>query len=326
MKAVIRKRYGSPDVLQLAEVDQPTPGDNQVLVQVRAASVNKAEWYELTSPPLLRLISGGIRKPKRELLGADIAGRVEAVGAKVSRFKAGDEVFGCGRGGFAEYVCAREDLLVPKPANVSFEEAAAVPVAAITALQGLRKGGIQPGKKVLVDGASGGVGTFAVQIAKSFGAEVTAVCSARNLDLARSLGADRVIDYDQEDFTKSGQTYDLILGVNGHHSIWGYRRSLTPAGAYMMAGSSKLVSSLPQVMLLGPLLSRKDGRRLGFMGIAKLNQDDLAALKDLLESGKLKPFVDKTFHFSEAAEAFRYLGEGHARGKVVVTIGSAGQA
>lgn len=321
MRAVIRTRYGPPDVFQLKEVEKPTPADNQALVEVRAASINKAEWYELTAPLLLRLIGGGLRKPKRQILGTDIAGRVEAVGRSVKRFKPGDEVFGCGQGGYAEYVCAREDLLVSKPSNRSFEEAAGVPVAATTALQGLRdKGGIKPGMRVLVNGASGGVGTFAVQIAKSFGTEVTAVCSTRNLDSARSLGADHVIDYTQDDFTKSGERYDLIIGVHGYRSILSYRRALSPRGTYVMAGSSRVFSQMLQTVVLGSLISRVGTKKMGFMGIAKLNQSDLVFLRDLLEAGKIRSVIDRRYPLEKTDEAFRYFGEGHARGKVVVSM------
>jgi NADPH:quinone reductase-like Zn-dependent oxidoreductase len=321
MKAAVRTRYGSPDVIQLKEMEKPTPDDDRVLVKVNAASINKSDWYDLGESPMIRLFGGGIRKPKRVRLGSDIAGRVEAVGKSVKQFHAGDDVFGGAPGGFAEYACAREDLLALKPADATFEEAATLGIAAITALQGLRdKGQIKPGQRVLIDGASGGVGTFAVQIAKSLGAEVTAVCSTRNLENARMMGADHVVDYTQEDFTKNGQRYDLIFAVNGYRSILGYRRALSPNGTYVMCGSSKVLTSIIQTLLLGPLISKTGSKKMGFMGVAKLNQKDFVVLKELVESGKLKPVIDKRFPLSETAEAFRYLGEGHARGKVVITV------
>jgi len=263
-------------------------------------------------------MSGGLLAPQLKVPGYDIAGRVEAVGRNVTQFKPGDEVFGACRGAFAEYACTLEDNLALKPANISFEDAAAVPVAAITALQSLRdKGRIQRGHKVLVDGASGGVGTFAVQIAKSFGAEVTAVCSTRNVDTARSLGADHVIDYTREDFTQSGRRYDLILAANAYHSIFDYRRALSPDGIYVMAGGGW--AQILQAMFLGPLLSLF-GSKKTFFFIAKVNQRDLVFLKDLLAAGKVVPVIDRRYPLSEAAEALRSLAEGHARGKVVLTV------
>jgi NADPH:quinone reductase-like Zn-dependent oxidoreductase len=269
--------------------------------------------------PLIRLIPG-LRTPKHQGLGTDIAGRVEAVGRHVKQFQPGDEVFGVARGagGFAEYVCALEEKLALKPVNSSFEDAAAVPVAAITALQGLRdKGRIQKGHQVLVDGASGGVGTFAVQIAKSFGAEVTAVCSTRNADTARSIGADHVIDYAREDFTQSRQRYDLIMGANAHHSIFDYRRALSRDGIYVLVGGG--LARILQGMLLGPLLSPIGSKKLCFF-IANMNQKDLVFLKDLMEAGKVVPVIDRRYPLSDVAEALRYLEEGHARGKIVITV------
>ena len=266
----------------------------------------------------MRLMGGGLLKPKYTGLGADIAGRVEAVGKNAKQFQPGDEVYGMVKGGFAEYACALEDALALKPSNLSFEEAAAVPMAAVTALQGLRdKGKIQAGQKVLINGASGGVGTFAVQIAKSFGAEVTAVCSTRNMDQARSLGADHVIDYTKEDFTQNGQQYDLILAANGYHPLSAYKRALTPKGIYVMAGGSK--AQMFQGMLLGTWMSESGGRKMGGVS-AKRNQKDLVILTKLLEAGKIVPVIDRRYPLSEAAEALRYLGEGHARGKVVITM------
>jgi len=305
-------------VLQFTEVATPTPADDEVLIRIYAASVNPLDRYVMRGAPLIRLIPG-LRTPKHKVIGADIAGRVEAVGRHVQQFQPGDAVFGAkGVGGFAEYVCAIEDKLARKPANTSFEDAAAVPVAAITALQGLRdKGRIQPGHKVLIDGASGGVGTFAVQIAKSFGAEVTAVCSTRNVHIARSIGADHVIDYTQEDFTRSGQRYDLIVGANAHHSIFDYRRALSDGGIYVLVGGG-LVQIL-QAMLLAPLLSMVSNKKTCFF-IAHINQKDLVILKDLLETGKVVPVIDRRYPLSDAAEAVRYLEEGHAQGKIVITV------
>jgi NADPH:quinone reductase-like Zn-dependent oxidoreductase len=319
VKAILFPKYGSPDVLQLTEVEKPTPKDNQVLVKVHAASANALEWRGFTMPSLLvRLIGGGLLKPKDPKVGVDVAGTVETIGSSVTEFKPGDEVFGVAPGSFAEYVCNGESKFALKPANVSFEAAAAVPVAAFTALQGLRdKGQIQPGQKVLIDGASGGVGTFAVQIAKSYGAEVTAVCSTRNLDMARSIGADHVIDYKREDFTRNGQQYDLILAVNGHHSIQDYRRALSPRGICVVAGGP--LSQIFQAMLLGPLVSRLGSKKHVFM-IATTPKKDLLALKELLEAGKLAPVIDKCYPLNETAKAIRYLIEEHARGKVVITV------
>ena len=320
MKAIVYHIYGSPDVLELKEVEKPTPQDDEVLIRINAASVNAADWHLMRGKPfLVRLMGFGLLKPKHKILGTDIAGRVEAVGRNVKQFQPGDEVFGSIRGGFAEYVCAREDSLVLKPANISFEEAAAVPIAAVTALQGLRdKGRIQPGQKVLINGASGGVGTFAVQIAKSFGTEVTAVCSTRNVDMARSIGADHVIDYTQEDFTHNGQGYDLILSANGYHPISDYKRALSPRGTYVMSGGSSM-AQLFQAMLLGPLISMTGSKKMGNL-MAKLNQKDLVFMEELLEGGKVVPVIERRYPLSETAEAIRYLEEGHARGKVVITV------
>src|SRR6266568_1041285 len=324
MRAIVYHNYGSPDVLKLEEVEKPTPKDDEVLIKVHAASANAADWHLLRGKPfLVRLMGYGLLKPKNTILGSDIAGRVEAVGRNVKQFQPDDEVFGNIRGGFAEYVCAREDALVLKPANLSFEEAATVPIAAVTALQGLRdKGQIQPGQKVLIHGASGGVGMFAVQIAKSFGAEVTGVCSTRNVDMVRSIGADHVIDYTQEDVTRTGQRYDLILAVNGYHPIFAYRRVLRPSGRYVLVGGSRahLYQALLQALLLGPLISRAGSQKMGFMGIAKINQKDLVYVKELIEAGKVVPVIETRYPLRETAEALRYLEEGHARGKVVVTV------
>lgn len=322
MKAIVYTQYGPPDVLQFKEVEKPTPKDDEVLIAVQAASANAADWHLLRGDPFLVRLMAGPLKPKNTILGADIAGRVEAVGKNVKQFQPGDEVFGdiseCGWGGFAEYVCARENALVLKPASMTFEEAAAVPLAALTALQGLRdKGQIQPGQKVLINGASGGVGTFAVQIAKSFGAEVTGVCSTRNLDMVRSIGADHVIDYTQEDFTQNGQRYDLIMATNGYHSISDYARALSPKGIYVMTGGSG--AQMFQAMLLGPWISMTGNKKMGNL-LMKPNNRDLVFLKELLEAGKIAPVIDRRYPLSEVAEAIRYLEEGHARGKVVITV------
>jgi NADPH:quinone reductase-like Zn-dependent oxidoreductase len=319
MQAIVSTQYGPPDVLHFRVIATPTPADNEVLIKLYAASVNPVDLHLLRGKPFfLRLLSGGLRAPKRKIPGHDIAGRVEAIGKAVTQFKPGDEVFGASRGAFAEYACALENNLARKPANISFDDAAAVPIAALTALQGLRdKGRIQPRQKVLVDGASGGVGTFAIQIAKSFGAEVTAVCSTQKMDTARSIGADHVIDYTREDFTKNGQRYDLILAANARHSISDYSRALTPNGIFVMAGGG-VVQAL-QVALLGPLLSRIGSKKFCFF-IAKIDHNDLAFLATLLESRRVVPVIDRRYPLSAAAEALNYLAEGHAQGKIVLTI------
>jgi NADPH:quinone reductase-like Zn-dependent oxidoreductase len=316
MKAIHWTAYGPPDLLQLKEVEKPAPQADEALVKVLAASANILDLQIKGGPARFW---AGLRKPKDPRIGKDIAGRVEAVGNAVTQFRPGDEVFGVSQGAFAEYASARENNLALKPSNTSFEQAAAVPVAGITALQGLRdKGMIQPGQRVLINGASGGVGTFAVQIAKSFGAEVTGVCSPGNLDLVRSLGADHVIDYTKEDFTRNGQRYDLIFAVNGYHPISAYRRSLAPQGIYLAAGGS--LTQVFQSLLLGPLISMAGKQKMGFMGIEKTNQKDLVLMKELLEAGKVVPVIDRRFPLSETAEALRYLGGGHARGKVVILM------
>jgi len=324
MKAIITSGYGQPDVLKLMEVEKPVPKDNQVLVKVHAASVNTAD---LTFKGGFARLFVGLLKPKDPRVGIDVAGKVEAIGSSVTRFKPGDDVFGGCAGSFAEYAIAREDRLVLKPATISFDEAATISVAAITALQGLRDfGKIKPGQKVLIYGASGSVGTFAVQIAKEFNAEVTAVCSSRNLDQARQMGADHVIDYTKEDVTKGDQRYDLILAINGYHSIFAYRRILNPQGIYIMVGASSahLFPALLQVMLVAPLISRKGKQQLGFMGVAKINQADLDYLSGLLEDRKIVPVIERRYPFSQAADALGYLAEGHARAKVVITMEPAG--
>jgi NADPH:quinone reductase-like Zn-dependent oxidoreductase len=323
MKAIVYTQYGPADVLQLREVAKPEPTDNQVLVRVQAASVNALDYRRFEKISTMgRFMEERLFKTINKVLGADIAGQVVAVGASVRQFQPGDEVFGVSTGsvgGFAEYARASEDRLALKPTNLSFEAAAAVPVAALTALQGLRdKGRIQAGHKVLIYGASGGVGTFAVQIAKAFGAEVTAVCSARNLDMARSIGADHVIDYTREDFTQNGQRYDLILGVNGYHPILDYRQALRPRGKYVAMGG--FMSQIVQGMLMGPVLSLIGSKQMGFMGIAKTNQKDLIFVRDLVEAGKVVPVIDRRYPLGAAAEAIRYVAEGHAIGKVVFAV------
>ncbi len=322
MKAIVHTKYGPPDVLQLKEVEKPTPKENQILVKVQAASINAADYRMMRANPFpLRLMLGGLLRPKDPRFGSDAAGRVEAVGENVKQFRPGDEVFGCAKGAFAEYALAREDYLALKPVNISFEKAAAVPVAALTALQGIRCAGeIRPGQKVLIQGASGGVGTFAVQLAKLFGAEVTAVCSTRNLDMARSIGADHVIDYTKEDFTRNQERYDLIFAVNGYHSLSAYKRALNPQGIYVCAGGT--LPQIFQAMLLGPSMSRKGGKKIGSMGIAKVNQKDLVYLGELLQAGKIVPLIDRCYPLSEVPEAVRYVEEKHAQGKVVITLES----
>jgi NADPH:quinone reductase-like Zn-dependent oxidoreductase len=301
-------------------VAKPVPNDEQILIKVQAASVNALDWHMLTADIfLVRLSGSGPFKPKNSILGADVAGRVEAVGKNITQFKPGDEVFGdIGHGGFAEYALGKEKQLVLKPANLSFEQAAAVPVAGLTALQGLRDSGkIQAGQKVLINGAAGGVGTFAVQLAKFFGAEVTAVCSARNLEQARSLGADHVIDYTKENFTKSGKQYDLIFAANGYHSLAAYKKALTPQGIYVMAGGR--AAQIFEAMLLGKWHSEKDGRTMGGVS-AHIDQQDMLTLKELLAAGKIVPAIDKRYPLTEVPEALRYLGAGHARGKLVIVV------
>ena len=326
MKAIVYEEYGFPDVLELQDIDKPVVFDDDILVRVRAASTNPLDWHFMRGKPYFMRGTSGLRKPKRKILGADLAGRVEAVGSKVTHFQPGDEVFGSifsygFVGAFAEYVCVTEKALVLKPASTTFEEAAAVPVAAVTALQGLRdKGRVQPGQKVLINGASGGVGTFAVQIAKSFGAEVTGVCSTRNLDMVRSIGADHVIDYTQEDFTKNGQTYDLIYCAVGNRSAADYKRALNPKGICVVAGFTTMSNMLFQVVFLGGWVSMTESKNIGAMGTVKVNKADLGFVGELLEAGKVVPVIDRRYPISETAEAIRYLEEGHARGKVVITL------
>jgi NADPH:quinone reductase-like Zn-dependent oxidoreductase len=322
MQAIVQDRYGPPDVLELREIDEPRVGDGDVLVRVRAASVNPADWYAVTGTPWVMRPTAGLRKPRTNRPGLDLAGVVAAVGGDVTGFKPGDEVFGTGTGTLAEYVAVAEDALVAKPAKLSFEEAAAVPVAALTALQGLRdKGRVQPGHQVLINGASGGVGTFAVQLAKALGAEVTAVCSTRNVDAARSLGADRVVDYTREDFTRADGRYDLLLDVAGSRPWSACRRVLKPRAVLVLVGAPK------GSRLLGPLghfakvslASLRASQKVVFF-ISRSTPEDLRTLRELLEAGTVTPVVERTYALRDAAHAFRYLGEGHARGKLVVTV------
>jgi NADPH:quinone reductase-like Zn-dependent oxidoreductase len=321
MKAIVCTKYGSPDVLQLKEVEKPTPKDNEALVKVHAASVNAADLETLRGVFIVRI--GGPLKPMYKILGTDIAGRVEAVGRNVKQFQPGDEIWGdlsaCGWGAFAEYVCVPENALRLKPASMTFEEAAAYPQAAVLALQNLRgKRPIEPGQKVLINGAGGGVGTFAVQLAKYFGAEVTGVDSTRKLDMLRSIGADQVIDYTQEDFTKSGQRYDLILDVVAYRSIFDYKRALSPKGIYVFVGGS--TAAIFQALFLGPLISMTGSKKMGVVMGKPNKKEDLVFLKELFEAGKVVPVIDRCYPLSEVPEAFRYLGEGHTQGKVVITM------
>ena len=321
MKAIVHHRYGPPDVLELRDVDRPALEDDRVLVRVRAASVNALDWHTVRGQPYIARFVMGLRKPKTSAMGVDVAGQVEAVGKNVTQFHPGDAVFGARDGAFAEYVCAREDRVVMKPANLTFEQAAAVPVAAITALQALRdKGQVRPGQKVLVNGAAGGVGTFAVQIAKAFGADVTAATSTGNVDMVRSIGADRVLDYTREDFTKGGQRFDLIVDMGGTRSLRACRRALTRNGTYVMVGgpSGRWLKPLPRA-LAAAVLSRFVRQRLLFF-VAKIKKEDLVVLKELMEAGKVTPVIDRTYPLSETPEAIRYVEEGHARGKVVITV------
>ncbi len=320
MKAIVYRTYGSPDVLEFKEVEKPVPKENEILIKVHAAAANPFDWHHMRGVPFLVRLEDGLLKPKDPMLGADIAGRVEAVGRNVKEFQPGDEVYGAWTGSFAEYTSVPENRVALKPTNCSFEEAAAIPLAAITALQGLRdKGQIQSGQKVLVNGASGGVGTFAVQIARSFGAEVTGVCSTRNLDLVRSIGADHVIDYTQEDFTKNGQHYDLIYDAVGNRSVSDYKHALNPNGTCVIAGFQNLLR-LFEHMVLGPLRSKTGNKKVGRMGTAKMNQKDLVYVKELLEAGKVVPVIDRRYPLRETASAIRYLEEGHARGKVIIMV------
>src|SRR5438128_4635653 len=324
MKAIRYCEYGSPDVVKLENVEKPVPNDNQVLIKVRAASLNALDAYLIRDSWLGRLMFG-LRKPRDTRLGRDVAGQVEAIGKSVTQFKPGDEVFGLCRGTLAEYAVAFERALVIKPASVSFEQAASLPIAGLTAIQGLREGKIQPGQKVLVNGATGGVGTFAVQVAKSFGTEVTAVCSTRNVDLVRSIGADHVIDYTKEDFTKSGQRYDVIFDNVCNHSFFERRRVLTPKGICVLAGmggagvkGSEAIGRIASNLFTARGLSAFTDQKFA-QYITKMNKEDLIMLADLIQEGKLRPVIERTYKLNNAPEALRYLAEGHARGKIVIT-------
>ena len=319
MKAIVYDRYGSPE---LREIDRPDVADDGVLIRVHASSVNPADWYAMTGRPYIARPAVGLRRPRHNVLGTDVAGRVEAVGGSVTQLRPGDEVFGAGTGAYAEYLSAPANRLVPKPANLTFEQAAAVPVAALTALQALRdKGRVQPGHRVLINGASGGVGTFAVQIAKSFGAEVTGICSTRNVDMVRSIGADHVVDYTREDFTTGGRRYDLMIDIAGSRSFSECRRVLAPEATLVIVGGPKTNR------LLGPL-SHVLKTRLASVGksqkvvffVSKNEKDDMVVLHDLLEAGKVTPVIDRRYELSEVPDAFRYLGEGHARAKVAIIV------
>jgi NADPH:quinone reductase-like Zn-dependent oxidoreductase len=323
MKAILFTHYGSPDVLQLVEVEKPTPNENQVLVKVMAAAANPLDWHRMRADPFLVRLGDGFFRPKNPKLGADLAGVVEAVGRNVTEFKPGDEVFGAAGGAFAEYACVHQKYLALKPANLSFAEAASTPVFAFTALQGLRDTGkIQAGQKVLINGASGGIGTFAVQLAKSYGTEVTGVCSGRNHELVRSLGANHVVDYTREDFTRNGRQYDLIYDAIGNRSVADYKRALTPQGRCVVAGFTTMPRMFEH-MLLGPLRSKKGGKKVGIMDTAKPNKADLLVIKELLETGQVAPVIDRTYSLAETADAIRYLETGRARGKVIITVAEA---
>ena len=322
MKAIVYRCYGSPDVLEFADVEKPTPADDEVLVKVVAASVNPLDWHRMRGSPYIMRLGSGLGAPNRTSMGVDFAGTIEAVGKNVKRFKPGDEVFGGRSGAFAEYVAVPEDrALVLKPANMTFEQAASVPIAAITALQALRdKGKIESGQKVLINGASGGVGTFAVQIAKSFGAEVTGVCSTRNLEMVRSIGADHVIDYKKEDYTQSERKYDLIIDMVGNHSLTANRKALTPNGILVMVGGAKgnwmapLMNPL-KALFLSPFVDQEL-----VLILARLHQDDLTIIGDLMQAGKVTPVIDRRYRLSEVPAAIRYSEEGHARGKIVIDL------
>jgi len=322
MKAIVQTGYGEPsEVLEIREVEKPAPKDDEVLIKIQAASITFGDLTAVKGEPFIGRLWTGLREPKIKTPGKEVAGVVEAVGSDVKQFKPGDEVFGdvseCGWGAFAEYVSVPENAVVQKPANITFEAAAAVPESAVVALQGLKdKGEIQSGQKVLIYGASGGIGTFAVQIAKAFDTEVTGVCSTRNVEMVRSLGADHVIDYTKEDFTQNGQQYDLILATAGYRSIFDYKRALAPGGHYVVTGGE--MAQIFQPMLLGPLAS-SGGRTMTNLSM-KSDKEDLAYVKELIEAGKVKPVIDKSYPLSELPEAFQYYAEGRSRGKVVVTM------
>jgi len=322
MKAIVNEKYGTPDVIQFREIEKPIPKENEVLIKVLAASVNAADWHLLTADIFLVRLYMGLTKPKRNVLGADVAGLVEAVGQHVTRFKPGDAVFGDifqhGSGSFAQYAVATEEELVLKPGNLSFEESAAIPLAGVTALQAFRKAGTDlKGRDVLIQGAGGGVGTYALQLAKYFGATVTAVCGSGNREQSLSLGADHVIDYAKEDFTRSSTRYDLIMGINGFHPISDYKRVLKEQGMYIMIGGS--ARQLFQAILLGPMITVGSRKKMINLS-AKSNRQDLEFLKGLVEEGRVKPVIDKRFTLEEVPDAMRYLGRGHAHGKIVIAV------
>ncbi len=324
MKAIVQDRYGSPDVLKLREIDQPVPADNEVLVRVHAAAVNARDWHLMRGDPYVARMVLGFRGPKVKVRGTDFAGRVEAVGGGVKRFRPGDEVFGEFDGAFAEYVCVPDGAVDSKPANLTFEQAAAVPLAGNTALMGVRDlARIQPGQEILINGASGGVGTFAVQIAKSFGARVTGVCSTRNVELVRSIGADRVIDYTREDFTRAARRYDVVFDLVGNRSLTECRRALKPAGTLILSGGGvsdggSLIGPIG-LIIRGQLLSRIVRHRLLTL-TAKPSKENLATLRELIESGKVTPVIERTYPLSEAPQAIGHLEVEHARAKVVLTV------
>ena len=326
MKAIVYEKYGSPEVLQLKEVAKPVPTDDEILIKIHAVSVNRSDWEGLIGKPLYARF-GGLFKPSRQILGSDIAGRVERVGRNNQQFQPGDEVFGdipVHLGGFAEYVCVRGNTLALKPANLTFEEAAAIPQAGVIALQGIRdKGQVQPGQKVLINGAGGGAGIFAVQLAKLYGAEVTGVDNTGKLDFMRSLGADHVMDYTCEDFTKNGQQFDLILDVVADRSVFAYRRALRPNGSYFAVGGS--VATMFQILLLGAWIRSSTGKKLRILGVQP-NPKDMVHIAELCEAGKVVPVIDRRYSLSEVPEALRYLGEGHAKGKVVITVEQNGKS
>jgi NADPH:quinone reductase-like Zn-dependent oxidoreductase len=322
MKAIVNRKYGSPDELKLEEIDKPAPADDEVLVRVRAASVNPLDWHFMRGLPYLGRPMLGLRKPKRPILGVDAAGQVEAVGKNVTQFRPGDEVVGAGRSGsLAEYTCGSEKDFAPKSASLSFEQAAAIPIAGVTALQALRDHGrLQPAQSVLINGAAGGVGTFAVQIAKALGGDVTGVCSTRNIDLVRSLGADQVVDYSGEDFAQSGRRYDLVLDLVSNRSLSDLRRALSPKGTLVLSGGGggRLLGPIP--LILGALVRSPFVSQRMLTFLAQVHRESMADLMELIEAGKVTPVIDRTFPLSEAAEAVRYLETGHARGKVVITV------
>ncbi len=325
MQAVVYRKYGPPDVLKLEEVEKPVPKDDEILIKIQAVSVNRSDWESLVGTPLYARF-GGILKPGHRILGSDIAGRVESAGKNHTQFQPGDEVFGdiLGHmGGFAEYVCVRGGALALKPASLTFEQAAAIPQAAVIALQGMRdKGQVQPGQKVLVNGAGGGAGTFAVQLAKYYGAEVTGVDHTAKLDFMRSLGADHVMDYTREDFTTTGNQYDLILDLVGYRSVSDYERALAPNGSYYFVGGS--MATLLHILFIGPRIRRTTGKKIQILGVQP-NQKDLVFIAELCETGKLIPVIDRMYPLSETAEALRYLGGGHTQGKIVITVVPAGK-